>query len=364
MPSSSELVATRQGSSPALSCSSTTSRSSRASEPWCARAIGFVGQLVQTQREPLGGAAVVDEDDRRAVLAHEREQLGIDRGPDRLARRLLPGERVEVGVALLRLDHALDRHVDLQVERLARAGVDDRAGALRADEEAPDLLERVLRRGEPDPLHVMLGLRREPLEREREMRAALGLRDGVDLVDDHLLDLAEDLPCLAREHQVERLGRGDEDVGRVAHHVAPLLLRRVPGADADPYFGADPAQRRAQVLLHVVGERLERRDVDQARAPGARLGDEPVERPQERRQRLARSGRRGDQRVLAGGDRRPRLRLRRRGRVERPAEPFAHLRGEGIECRVRHLLHGTEGDARAQAGCSAGRQRSAAGERR
>ena len=238
MPSSSELVATRQGSSPALSCSSTTSRSSRASEPWCARAIGSVGQLVQTQREPLGGAAVVDEDDRRAVLAHEREQLGVDRRPDRLARRLLAGERVEVGVALLRLDHRLHRHVDLQVERLARAGVDDRARALRADEEAPDLLERVLRRGEPDPLHVMLGLRRQPLEREREMRAALGLRDGVDLVDDHLLDLAEDLPRLAREHQVERLGRRDEDVGRVAHHVAPLLLRRVARC------GCRPARRR------------------------------------------------------------------------------------------------------------------------
>ena len=107
MPSSSELVATRHGSSPALSCSSTTSRSSRASEPWCARAIGLLGELVEAQREPLGGAAVVDEDDRRAVLAHEREQLGIDRRPDRLARRLLPGERVEVGVALLRLDHRL-----------------------------------------------------------------------------------------------------------------------------------------------------------------------------------------------------------------------------------------------------------------
>ena len=28
-------------------------------------------------------------------------------------------------------------------------------------------------------------VRAEPLEREREMRAALGLGDGMDLVDDH-----------------------------------------------------------------------------------------------------------------------------------------------------------------------------------
>ena len=39
MPSSSDEVATRHGSSPDLSRSSTTSRSSRASEPWWARAI-------------------------------------------------------------------------------------------------------------------------------------------------------------------------------------------------------------------------------------------------------------------------------------------------------------------------------------
>jgi len=43
MPSSSELVATRHGSSPALSSSSTFVRSSRASEPWWARAISTGG---------------------------------------------------------------------------------------------------------------------------------------------------------------------------------------------------------------------------------------------------------------------------------------------------------------------------------
>ena len=59
----------------------------------------LLGELVEAQREPLGGAPVVDEDDRRAVLADEREHLGVDRGPDRLARRLAAGERVEVEVS-------------------------------------------------------------------------------------------------------------------------------------------------------------------------------------------------------------------------------------------------------------------------
>ena len=168
----------------------------------------------------------------------------------------------------------------------------------------------------------------EPLERERQVRAALGLRDGVDLVDDHLLDAVEDLRGLAGQHQVQRLGRGDEDVRRVADHVAPVLLRRVAGAQADLDVGADPAQRRAQVLLDVVGERLQRRHVDEPRAVGARLGDEAVERPQEGGQRLARAGGRRDQRVLAGRDRRPGQRLGRRGLRERPLEPLPHLRRE------------------------------------
>ena len=51
----------------------------------------LVGQLVEALRQALGGAAVVDEDDRRGVLADELEQLRVDRGPDR-AR---PGSGVE-----------------------------------------------------------------------------------------------------------------------------------------------------------------------------------------------------------------------------------------------------------------------------
>ena len=190
------------------------------------------GELVHAQREPLGRPPRVDEDQRRAVLAHERQQLRVDRGPDRAPRRLAALERVDLG-RLLGLDHRLDRHVDLQVERLAHAGVDDRARAARADEEAADLLERVLRRAQPDALHRPLGQRLEPLERQRQVRAALGRRDGVDLVDDHPLDPAQHLARLRGEDQVQRLGRRDEDVGRLARHRRALGLRRVAGADRD-----------------------------------------------------------------------------------------------------------------------------------
>ena len=64
----------------------------------------------------------------------------------------------------------------------------------------------------------------------------------------------------------------------------------------------DAGERRAEVLLDVDGERAERRDVEDARAllrGRRRLGRQPVDRPQERGERLARSGGREDQRVVA-----------------------------------------------------------------
>ena len=67
---------------------------------------------------------------------------------------------------------------------------------------------------------------------------------------------------------------------------------------------------------------------------GARRGDQPVDRRQERGERLARPGRRADQRVLALGDVRPALDLRRRRLGERGREPFTNGRRERREHRM------------------------------
>ena len=56
--------------------------------------------------------------------------------------------------------------------------------------------------------------------------------------------------------------------GGVLLHRPPLRLGRVPGPQADRDVGADPPQRRPQVALDVVGERLQRRDVDEPHARG------------------------------------------------------------------------------------------------
>ena len=163
-------------------------------------------ELVQAQRDPLGRAAVVDEDDRRAVLADQCEELGVDRRPDRRARALAAGEGLErIGRRvdrLRRFGHRLDRHLDPYVELLAHTGVEDPHLPGGPDQVAADLLQRALGRAQADPLDLpaacAAGELLQALERQGQVRAALGLGHRVDLVDDDRLDAPEHLPARAR----------------------------------------------------------------------------------------------------------------------------------------------------------------------
>ena len=219
-------------------------------------------QLVQPQRQALGESAVVDEDDRRAVRPNQLHQGRVDRGPDRA--RLVPFLAALPGLA-----HVLDGDDDLEVELLRHARVDELDRASTRDE-AADLLERALRRREADPLRRLRRERLEPLDREREMGAALRAGDRVHLVEDQRVDAAQQLACARGEQQEERLGRGDQDVRRLAEHRRALLLRGVARADGDAELRPEAGERAAQVPLDVVVERLERRDVEQAEAVSRR----------------------------------------------------------------------------------------------
>ena len=173
------------------------------------------------------------------------------------------------------------------------------------------------------------------------MGSALGGRDGVHLVDDHRLDAREELPRARREHQVQALGRRDEDVGRRTQHAPALVRRRVARAHGDAGSGEvdarggrrrpDAREGRAQVALDVVVERLEGRDVEHAQAL-AGLREHAVEEPQERSQGLAGARRRAHEHVLARRDRRPAQGLSGRGRAERALEPAACVGREAGEC--------------------------------
>ena len=106
------------------------------------------------------------------------------------------------------------------------------------------------------------------------MRAAFGGHQRMNLIDDHGLHRAQRLGRLRRQQQVERLGRGDENVRRMAREAGALALRRVAGAHTDlrlverdphaPRHVGHAGQRRAQIPLHVHRQRLQRRHVDNA----------------------------------------------------------------------------------------------------
>ena len=265
----------------------------------------LAGQLVEPLGEPLGEAAAVGEDDRAAMAPDELEDPRVDRRPD--ARPQVAARRRAAGLLLERQDlahrrHVVDRDDDLEVERLARPGIDDGDVAVRADaaQEPGDRLERPLRGGQADPLHRTgvvgraVTQRLQALEAEGEVGATLGAGDRVDLVDDHVLDAAQDLAGGAGQHQVERFGGGDEDVRRAASDLAAVLGRRVAGPAGDrdvrhrlaQALGGqgDPGERRPEVALDVVGQRLERRDVQDADEAGrlagrrgARVGRQTIE---------------------------------------------------------------------------------------
>ena len=165
--------------------------------------------------------------------------------------------------------------------------------------------------------------RGEPFDGEREVRAAFGRHERVDLVDDDRVDRAKGFARVRREQQVQRLGRRDQDVRRLAPEARPLGLRRVARADRNSrrQVGVaarvrhlrDAGERRPQIALDIGRQRLQGRDV-QDPAPGRfrRRGREhqAIEAPQKCRQGLAAAGRGEDERGVAARDCGPSERLR------------------------------------------------------
>ncbi|MBV6412664.1 MAG: hypothetical protein OMOMHJEC_00447 [Xanthomonadales bacterium] len=297
-------------------------------------------QLGEMPRGALGHAPGVDEDQGAAVRAHQIRQARVDLGPDlvRHHRRQRRARQFQREVARTRLADVDDRAVGRAV------GGDRRV----ADQKTRGLGQRALGRRQADPRQAPAAQRIQPFQRQREVRAALVAGERVDLVDDHAACAGEHRPPgLRSEQDVQRLRRGHEDVRRALAPARALGLRGVAAAhgaadrDRRPaeglQFRRDPRQRAFQVQVHIVRQRLQRRDVDHPRAvvEGARkrLAREAIECVQEGGEGLAGTGRRGDQRVPALRDGRPGGGLRRGRRVESLREP---ARDGGMEGGERH----------------------------
>src|SRR5919106_1044400 len=191
----------------------------------------------------------------------------------------------------------------------------------RSHQQAGRRLDRLHRRREADTDGRTPGDGLEPLEREREVRAALVAGQGVDLVEDDRLHRGEGGPRpFGGQVQVQRLGRGDEQVRGPADHHLPLPRGGIAGPHRDgdrcrfvaelPGHLGDLGERLLEVGVDVDGEGLQRAQVhDPSGALDGFAGlvgaVEGVDRGEEPGERLARAGGGADQRVPAGGDRRP-----------------------------------------------------------
>ncbi len=278
--------------------------------------------------DALGHLAGVDEDERRAVCSHELGHAGVD-----LLPLLVGADRREGG----------RRDLDAEIERAESPGVDQRARAIGPDQKPADAIERLLCGREADALDRPPDETLQPLEREGEVAAALVPSQGVDLVHDDGSNRRKHLPAAgAAEQDVEGLGRRHEDVGRAARHRLAIFLGRVARAHENADVGkrrigfADFQERALEVLLDVVREGLQGRDVQDLRLVGKAfsLAKERVDCREEGGERLARPGGRSDQGVEPGADRRPAFPLRGSRLAQAGREP----RGDGgVErCQVRH----------------------------
>ena len=194
-------VATMPRSRPALSSDSTCSRCSRDSEPWCARTSSSPASSLRCAASRSASAARVAEHDRGAVRADQLEDARVHVRPDALVGLgIVEPERVRPsrptprecapGSVMSSTGTMTSRSSSLR-EPASTIVTGRGPSVVVAAEEARDLVERALRRREPDALRRRVGDRFEPFEREHEVRAALGGRERVDLVDDHGLDAAQ-----------------------------------------------------------------------------------------------------------------------------------------------------------------------------
>ena len=184
------------------------------------------------------------------------------------------------------------------------------------------------------------------------MPAPVVAGEGVQLVDHHRLQIPEQHARLrpARDEQhLDRLGRGQQQIGRLPHDPPPAggADVAVPAVDPPPErIGAG-----AQPRLQVVQQRLDRADVEHAQ-PAPPAVEHPRQQREHRRLRLAAGGRRQQQDVVAVEHRADGLLLQRaeRGPPERVDDVVPQGRVQAVERgRTAHGSSSTSSGVRAAA---------------
>ena len=240
----------------------------------------------------LGECPGIREDDGGAVGTHDLAQ---------------PSQQASIAESAVGRLAGLDQGFDADLKRRrtrGQGGLDDATAPRRPDQEPRGRLIGPAGRRQADPAGIARRLRGDSLERDGQIGTPFRRREGMNLVDDQVLDGAPvGLPGLLAQEQREALGRRDEYVGRIVPELPPIVGRGIAGPHADPDRTgagfqpiADPRQRLGQVALDVVIEAAKGRDVNtpEPRRQRPRLSrpKEPVENGQECGQRLPGPGRR------------------------------------------------------------------------
>ena len=221
----------------------------------------------QLLEDAFGLAAGVDEDERGLVALDQAVDF-----VDRVMRRM-PGPRQPLGG----VEHAhVGRGAGVREHEIGERGA---ARALR-HQIAAQVVGLGHRRRQADAGEV--GRQREQSrEAKRQQIAALADDQRVQLVEHDAPERAEQERRVGRgQDQRKLLGRGEQDVRRVAALALALRGRRVAGAGLDADRQRHLGDRPLEVARDVDRERLERRDVERVQpalaADVAAGGDEPA----------------------------------------------------------------------------------------
>jgi hypothetical protein len=283
----------------------------------------FTSEIVDGAGNAFGEAAVVDEDQGGAMFADEGEEFRMNGGPDGGPSGGLGSGAAGKRIDLVEAGHVFDGNFDAEIETLRFAGVDDGDGAIDgsddggfefdeglvlygdwgrcvsrvycfggylclllplrerrfgAAEKTGDFFEWALGGGKTDALKAASSEMLEAFQGKSEMRAAFGGNDGVNFVDDNGLDEAEEFAGLRGEHQVERFGSGDEDVGGMAEEAGAFGRGRVTSANGNGRLVkretealrglGDADEWCAKIAFDIDGEGFDGGDVDDAAALG------------------------------------------------------------------------------------------------
>ena len=276
----------------------------------------LAGELVDAQRQALGQAPVVDEHQRRGVRPDQRDQLRVDRRPDRSGR----ARRRRARTRCRPPGRGGRRRRAPPCRRPARSprspsGVRVPASAIVTGRTTPPASwpprkraisdKRPLGRREADALQPPPRARsRAASSRSSESaRCAPRLVAAIAWISSTITVRTPSSTDRAREVSIRnRLsgvvistsGGWRRIRARSRWGVSPVRTATLISGAARPARAAasrEPGKRPLEVALDVVVEGFQRRDIEHPRRGLSRQarGHDAVERPQERRQRLARA---------------------------------------------------------------------------